>query len=384
MANTLTDLFPDMYEGLDVVSRELVGFIPAVSRSATTERAAIGQVVRVPVAPEASSANTTPAVTAPDTGDQVIDNVSLAITKSKHVAIRWNGEESLGLRNAGTFQTINGERFFQAMRTLVNEIETDLWLEAYKNASRAFGATIGTAPFATAADLSDFAGVLRILEENGAPTNDLQLALGHGAMANLRGKQSVLFKVNEAGSPDMLRNGMTDRVMRFALRHSNAIGVHTTGGGTGFDINVANEAVGQTTLTLDGGTGAVVPGDLVTFAGDTNKYNVITGLSDAAGDIVIGKPGLRQAHASGVEMTVLGSHTPNVAFARSAIALATRMPALPQGGDMADDRTTITDPLTGMSFEVAIYRQFRQAVAHVAIAWGVKAIKQEHIAVLHG
>jgi hypothetical protein len=191
LANTLTDLIPDAMEALDVVSREMTGYIGAVTRSSSIARAALNQNVLVPVTQAASTAVNTPAVNAPDTGDTVVDNVPVTISKSKHVPIRWNGEETKGLENAGTFSTIMADRIYQAMRALVNEIEADVHGEVYKNASRAYGATIGTAPFATAADLSDFAGTLGILETNGAPTNDLQMVLGTAAMGNLRGKQSV-------------------------------------------------------------------------------------------------------------------------------------------------------------------------------------------------
>ena len=88
MANTLTGLLPDMYEALDVISREMTGFIPAVSRNSNVERAAIGQNVLVPVTTSAASADNTPGVTAPNTGDAVVDNVQVAITKSKHVPER--------------------------------------------------------------------------------------------------------------------------------------------------------------------------------------------------------------------------------------------------------------------------------------------------------
>ena len=57
MANTLTSLIPDLYESLDVVSRELVGFIPSVTLDAAVARAALNQNVRSFV---------TPAVTAED------------------------------------------------------------------------------------------------------------------------------------------------------------------------------------------------------------------------------------------------------------------------------------------------------------------------------
>jgi hypothetical protein len=333
------------------------------------------------VAPAATSANNTPGVNAPDTGDQTIDNVQVAITKSKHVPIRWNGEETKGLKNGGKFSNINADRAAQAMRTLINEMEADIHLEARTNASRAYG-TAATTPFGTAADLSDFAGVLRILEENGAKGRDLQLVVGHAALGNLRGKQSTLFKVNEAGSADMLRNGMTDRVMGLALRHSDAPAVVAVGGGTSYQTNGAI-ALGATSVPIDTGTGTVLAGDVVTFTGDTNKYVVNTGVA-AAGTIVVGRPGIKVTKADNIAMAITAAFTPNVAFGRHAIVLATRAPALPEGGDMAVDVTSITDPITGLTFEVALYKQFLQNVIHIRAAWGTRAIKQDHIALLLG
>jgi hypothetical protein len=387
MANTLTNLIPEMHEALDVVSREMVGMIPAVSRNSGVERAALDQTVRIPITPEASTAVNTAGVNAPDTGDQTIANTTITISKSKHVPIRFNGEETKGLQNAGTFSSIQSQRIYQAIRALVNEMEADLWGAAYIKASRAYG-TAGTTPFGTAADMSDFAGVARILDENGAPVNDRQLVLGHAAIGNLRGKQSGLFKVNESGSSDMLRNGMTDRIQNFAIRHSDAVTTHTKGAGTGLDINNgAGEAIGQTSLTVHGGTvntSGWKAGDVVTLAGDSNKYVVNTTLAAVDGELVLNKPGLLIAGADTTEITVGDSYTGNLAFDRSAIVLATRLPAMPEGGDAAEDAVTIVDDRSGLAFEVALYRQFMQNVYHVRLAWGYAAIKPEHIATLLG
>ncbi|MFT4020068.1 MAG: P22 phage major capsid protein family protein [Acinetobacter sp.] len=379
MANTLNGLMPALYEALDVISRELTGFIPAVTRDSGIARAALGDAVKIPVTTAVKSEDTKAGVHAPDTGDTEVDSISATISKSKHVPVRWNGEETKSLQNTGMFSSIQAQRFYQAMRTLVNEIETDLWLEAYKNASVGYGSA-GTTPFAVAADMTDFAGVLGLLERNGAPTNDLQLVLGHTAIANLRGKQSGLFKVNEAGREDLLRNGMTDRVMNMAIRHSHAIAVHSKGTGAGYLINGAAVA-GQRSLTVDTGTGTILAGDVVTLAGDANQY-VANGLSGS--NLELNRGGLLLPAADNSEVVVGNSYVPNVAFARSALALATRAPALPEGGDAAEDVTQIVDPYTGLAFEVAVYRQFMQVVYHVRLAWGVKAVTSPHIGLLLG
>jgi hypothetical protein len=137
--NTITNLIPDLYTALDVVSRELVGLIPAVTSDMTFERAAVGQTVRSPVAPASTASDIAPAVTPPDDGEQTIGNVSMTITKARRVPVRWNGEQSLGLNNNGpTRKRIMVDQFTQAMRTLCNEVEVDL-AALHIAASRAYG-----------------------------------------------------------------------------------------------------------------------------------------------------------------------------------------------------------------------------------------------------
>ena len=382
MANTLTGIIPTLYEALNTVSREMVGFIPAVRRDSNAERAAVNQVVRVPLGESGALEDITPGVTPANSGDTTVGYADIAITKSKAAPVRWNGEEQRAVGSNGTYNQVLADQFTDAMRKLVNAVELDLALTAKTGASRAYG-TAGTSPFGTAGDLSDFAGIAQILDDNGTPLVDRQIVLGSAAMANLRGKQSVLFKVNEAGSSDMLRNGITDRVQNFALRYSGGIAIHTKGTGASYVTSGAT-AAGVRDIALVTGTGTVLAGDVVTFQADAaNKYIVGAGVS-APGTISLNKPGARVTIATGNAMTIGNSYTPNVAFSRNAIVLASRAPAIPDGGDSADDSMMLTDPLTGLTFEVRVYRQYRQVKYEVCLAWGTAAIQPQHITTLLG
>jgi hypothetical protein len=388
-ANTLTGLVPTIYEALDIVSRELVGLIPAVSKDANAQRVALNQVVRSPVTPALTSANITPANIAPDYGATVISSVDVSITKSKAVAFGFQGEEVLSLSNSpvvAPYGAMRRDLIAQAVRTLINEVEVDLAAVVRVFASRAYG-TAGTTPFGTGADMSDIAQILKILQDNGCPItgpSDLRMVLNTTASANLRGKQSQLFKVNESGNDGMLRRGMIGDLMGFGLGETAALGsLITKGTGASYLTNSASLTVGTTVIPADTGSGTILAGDVVTFAGDTaNKYMVVSALS--GGSFTIAGPGLRVAIADNNAITVGNNFTPSVAFHRGAFQLVTRAPALPMEGDQAEDRVMVTDPMSGIALEFSMYKQYRQVRYEVALAWGVAGIASRHAAVLLG
>lgn len=388
MANVLTDLAADLYKAADVVGRELIGIIPAVTINAGTEQAAKGDNVRSHFT-RTPTVNTSfaPSMTIPEGTDQTVDNKTFSLNQYASVQIPWTGEDMLHVDNGSGYDTVYGDQIAQAIRAITNTVESYLAGIIYKGASRATG-TAGTTPFASNFNL--IAQVRQILVDNGCPSDDglLSLVINSLAGTNLR-NLAQLQNVNTSGNDRLLRQGVLLDLQGLMLRESAGIPLHTKGTGTLFDINNgAGEVVGQTTITLDGGTtgaNGVLAGDTVTFAGDTvNEYVVKTGLLAASGDIVLNDPGLRVAIADAAEMTIGNSYTPNLAFHRSAVELAFRPAAVPQGGDAAKERMVIQDPRSGLVFDVSFYVGYKKAMIEVGVLYDAIVWKPQHVAVLKG
>lgn len=384
LANTLTGLIPTIYAARDIVSRELTGLIPAVSIDAAATRAGINQTIRAHVAPPLSSVNLTPSMTPPTPDSVALSYVDMSITKSKGVQIPWSGDETMQIGGSGPgVDAVMRDQLAQGFRTLANEVEADL-AALYVSASRAYGAT-NALPFAS--NTGETAQIRKILDDNGAPPNDRHLIINTSAGANLR-TLTQLSKVNEAGTDEVQRYGRLINLNNLNIRESAQIKTHTAGtANSSYDTNTPGAAtlpVGTTTIGIDTGSGTVVAGDLAVFAGDTNKYIVGTALS--GGNIVINAPGLRKTLADGVDMAAPAAYAANMAFHRSAIALLARAPALPvvngAARDMAVDRVMVTDEPTGLVFEVALYVGYKAMFIEIGLAWGVKAIKPAHMALL--
>jgi hypothetical protein len=384
-ANTLTGLVIDAQVAADRVLREQIGFLPAVFKDSSAEMVAKDQNVTYPIAPTATASDVTPAATPSDPTGQTIGSGSMTISKSRKVPIRWSGEEQKSISKL--YQTVKGDQLAQAFRTLCNEMETDLFLAAKRGASRAYG-TAGVTPFATAADLSDVSQPRKILADNGAWTDDMHMVLNTTSGAQIRGKQSSLFKVNEAGSGELLREGNLGRLEGFNFHESGQIVAHTGGTESGYLVDLtAGYAAGSTTVHMDTGTGTLLAGDVLTngtTGRDTNKYVINTGFAgNGDGDIVLGKPGLQAAWVNNDPVSAVASYTGNFGFERNALHLLTRLPALPEEGSLGE-HTIITDPYSGISFLLSVYPGYHLVIIEVSVAWGVKAVKSEAIVTLLG
>jgi hypothetical protein len=377
-ANTLTDLIPSLYNAADTVANELVGLIPSVTMNSSAEMVAKDQVIRIPKTSIQSLVAITPGVAPADGAGQSIGYDDVKITKSYMVPIPWNGEEQKGFSSNGTYNTVLAQQAAQAMRALNNQVESDL-ADLMLSACRAAG-TPGTTPFASA--FSDSAQVAKILDDNGAPQSDRTLVLNTTAAANL----STLLKGNftGGGSSDSLR-GVLLNLDNMNIRKSAQIKSEATAStaNTAYVIDgTGNLAKGSTTLKLKTGSGTILAGAIMTIKG--RQYVAKTAL--AATLVTIAEPGIMDTLVDGdtVGVSKTNLYVANMAFSRDAIHLIARQPAMPEGGDSATDVTLVTSPISGLSYQVAMYRQYRQIRLEIGLAWGVACPKPSNLCLLLG
>jgi hypothetical protein len=383
MANTLTisSLAENIFRARDTVARELVGFIPSVLVNADSEGVSRnGTVTSFRTSEPTLNTSYTPAMTVPAADDQTIAAESLSLGQVANVRIPLTGEDEKKLSNTAG-QAVIDAMFAQAIRKMVNAIETHVGSVAYQGASKATG-TAGTTPFAS--NHESINDLRKILVDQGTPMDgQVSLVLNSAAGTKLR-NLSHLYKVNEGGSADLLRQGILQDLSGISIRESAGVASHTKGTGSGYLINLGGGyAAGSTALTLDTGSGTIVAGDVVTFAADTvNKY--VVGSALASNVVTLNRPGLAVTVADNNALTVGNSYTANVGFHRNAIELAIRPPAQPFGGDAAVDRMTIADDRSPLVFEVALYKGYGMVMFDLTCFYQAKVWKPEFVATLLG
>lgn len=376
MANVFTALQPVLYAAAQEVSNEPFGVISSIAASFDDKGVAIGDVVKLPIAPTASTSDYTPAMTTAAGSDATASTVDVQITANKNVTWNLTGEQLRSLQNGGTDGEWVRQMVAQGMRALRNGAEQACALAIKQGASRAVG-TAGTNPFAS--DINIIADVRKVLQDNGAPLADLQLVIDSTAGAAAR-KLGIIQQAYQAGSEEERRSGALLRQFGFSLRESAGIVSHTKGTGASY-VTSGVTAAGVRDVALVTGTGTVLAGDVVTFAADSaNKYVINTGVA-APGTITLGRPGARVSIANTNAMTVGNTYTPNLAFERNAVVGIMRPPAMPDNPLI--QRTLISDRF-GMTYLLVQVAGDGMATWRLHLAYGFKVVQGEHVAIVMG
>jgi len=376
MANTLTALQPVLYSAAQTVSNEAFGVVSSITTSFDDKGVAIGDLVKVPIAPTRTPTDFTPGVSGAQGDDATATTADVAITASKKVSWFLTGEQVKSLSNAGSDKEWVRQLVAQGMRSLRNLAEVEAVNAIKQGASRAVG-TAGTNPFAS--DINIIPDVRKVLFDNGAPMADLQLCLDSTAGVAAR-KLGIIQQAYQAGSEEERRSGDLLRQFGFNIRESAGIGLHTKGAGSAY-VTSGSTAAGVTDIALVTGSGIVKAGDVVTFAADSaNKYVVNTGVA-APGTIKLGRPGARVTIATANAMTIGNNYTSNLAFERSAVVGIMRPPVFPQNATI--NQMLISDS-QGMTYLLLEIQQYGQTTWELHLAYGFKVVQSEHVAIVMG
>ena len=375
MPNTLTALAPTLFSAAKEVANEPFGVVSAINTNFDDKRVARGDTVPVPIAPVRAASDFTPGATSTSGADATATTIGVTISKSRKVDWNLTGEQLRSLQNGDNDKDWVGQLIKQGMRTLRNECEIDAALALKIGASRAFG-TAGTTPFAS--DLSALTNARKILQDNGAPLADLQFVGDTSTGLNLR-NLGVIQNHYQAGSDEERRSGVLQRQFGFMPRESAGVGLHTKGTGLGYLVNAVSTPAGSTAITVDTGTGTILAGDVITFAGDANRYVVTDAL--ASNVVTIGAPGLRVAAADNTAITVGNNYTANLAFERSACVGIMRPPLVPENPTI--QQMAVSDPL-GMTYLMMEIAQYGQVTWELHLAWGFRTVNTEFAAIVLG
>lgn len=383
MANTITNQLRDAYAAIEIVSRETIGIIQAVTRNAGAEAVSKGTTVRNPVAPKNSAYSITPSMTPLAAADMIYTNRTISLDNLYGYKFHFATEEEMGLKASGPFGTLWQQNIAMAYRTLTNQIAAAL-TALYYNSSRGFG-TAATTPFSS--NLSELSAVKVMLDVNGAPIGDRHLIIDDNATYNLL-KLTQLTNVNQSGSDDELRRGVIRDLFGFQVRTDANVALHTAGTSTGQKAD-SIDAIGATTVSYDGGDGGtLLVGDALSIANDASdpaggnsKYILQTAVTAAAGNMVIASPGLLNATTDEDAITRSATYRANMAFSRDALVLASRAP---QGGDSAIDESILIDPVTGLAFRLAKYTGHHIINYELSTLYGVGLGNPEHMVLLLG
>jgi hypothetical protein len=358
MANSILTIDMITRKALEILENNLVltrNCNRQYDDSFAVEGAKIGSTLRIRL-PDRALVTDGAALQVQDDNEQF---TTLTVASQKHIGVNFTSAE-LTMQLDDFAERVLKPRISQ----LASSVDADV-ANAYKGIYSSVG-TPGTTPSTSLVLLQ----AQQKLNEYAAPMNDRYATVNPAANANLVEGMKGFFNPVDTISRQFKNGLMGTGVLGYdEINMSQSIAQHTTGSRSASDTILVNGAVstqGQSTISLDGGTGSATfaVGDVFTIAnvysvnpqtrqstGSLQQFVVTAAATASSGawtDIAISPPIYTSSNAlatvdsfpaNNAAVTVLGAasttYPQNLVYQKNAITLGTADLLLPQGVDMA-------------------------------------------------
>ena len=372
MANTVTNIMPKILARGLMALREQAIMPRVVNLDYSDQASQKGDTIDVPIPSALTVSSVTPSNTPPTPSDSAPTKVQISLNNWNEVNFHMTDKELVEVDRNEHFIPM---QMSEAVKALANAINTSVHNE-FKGVF-GFVGTSGTTPFGSA--VSAATDARKVLNQQLCPRTDRRMILDFDAEANALALDAF-NNVNEVGGTGPKIDGEIGRKFGFDLYTDDAVVTHTAGGSGTPLVNGALSA-GDTSVVIDGmsGSSGLVVGDIITMAGNTQTYAVLTAPTASGGaQTVTVAPAITGTIADNAAITVKASHVVNLGFHRDAFALAMRpLQGATQGDGYGSQMVSMTDPQTGLSMRLEVSRQYKQIMYSLDALWGVKLIRPE-------
>lgn len=373
MANTITNILPKILARGLLALREQAVMPRLVNLDYSNESAQKGDTIDVPIPSSLTVSDTVPSNVLEAPADSAPTKVQISLNNWKKVNFHLTDKQLVDIDKNEHFIPM---QMSEAVRALSNQINLTV-LQEFKGVY-GFVGTSGTTPFGS--NVTDATNARKVLNQQLCPRDNRRMVLDFDAEANALAL-AEFQRVNESGDIGVKREGEIGRKFGFDIFTDDQVVTHTAGG-SGTPLVNGALAVGDTSVAIDGmsGTSGFVVGDVVTFAGHAQTYAITVAPNASSGaQTVTVSPAIKAIVADNASVTKKASHTVNLAFHRDAFALAMRPLTSETAGDAyGNNIVSMTDPVTGLSMRLEVYRQYKQVVYELDALWGVKLIRPEY------
>lgn len=356
MANSLAAIMPKILARGMLTLRQQCYMPGLVNSDYSTEFKAKGDTIDIPIPVAQVAADVTPSNVSPAPASTTPTKVQLSLDYWKMTDFMLTDKELGAIDKNAHF--LPGQ-VNEAFKALANAVNVSIWSK-YTGVYGYVG-TAGTTPFASTAAAAISAR--KTLHQQLAPRENRVGVLDFDAEANALALAAFADaeKTGENGVKIRGEIGTKYGIRWLADDHTPT---HTAGTGSGYLLNDSGGcAIGETVITVDTGSGTILVGDIVTFAGHTQTYAVTVALSGSTFTI---SPPLVAAVADNAAITLKASHVVNMAFHRDALAFATRV----LESDAQELSFTMQDPLTKLVCRLERVRQHKQTSYQIDMLWG--------------